>query len=302
MNISVKAIAIATFIWGLLFEPRFFLIFASLLSIYTLLGYWVGETNSNKKFNIMSYKDSGDPTGFAKMEIKLKKLDKFLEDYNSKNPQSKLSYTQIGLKSLGEAMKRVKTINGYFSFGNFMPLKDVTSSLIVDIEGKNVINLSVPGCGSSSIRGIRSKIKGKIGKIKRNKDKRVKRQMNVIKYIPSFMIGMLINTLSFLSYNLGIPFPLIKFKKRHFGNCMLTNVIGFNVEDALPSLVNIARTVMVEIINTPKIKAVAENGKIVKGKVLNLNFCFDPRYGKGACFLEALAIIKDVWLNPEKYV
>ena len=72
----------------------------------------------------------------ARIEIDSAIVDSFLEEYNSKNPDSKLSYTIIGVKSLGEMMK-----NGNFSkcikFGNVVKIPPKLI-VLVDVEGKNL--------------------------------------------------------------------------------------------------------------------------------------------------------------------
>lgn len=63
--------------------------------------------------------ETGNPTILAKIEIPTERVDKFLDTYNKKNPDSRLSYTIVGIKSLGEMMK-----DGSFSkcvrFGNIV--------------------------------------------------------------------------------------------------------------------------------------------------------------------------------------
>ena len=48
----------------------------------------------------------GNPTCWTKIEIDTEPLDQFLKEYNDKNPDKRLSYTIIGIKSIGELMKK----------------------------------------------------------------------------------------------------------------------------------------------------------------------------------------------------
>lgn len=48
-----------------------------------------------------TWNDSGDPTIHTKLEIDIDKLDDFLNEYNAKNPENKMSHTVIMTKAIG---------------------------------------------------------------------------------------------------------------------------------------------------------------------------------------------------------
>ena len=102
------------------------------------------------------------------------KIDKILKEHNEKNPKKRITYTHIALKSLGYGMKQFRYV-GWYSFGNFKKIDFIRLSVIVDIEGKNLMNLLVDNCDKISITEIAGQIKGKIGKIKTKKDKKMNR-------------------------------------------------------------------------------------------------------------------------------
>ena len=306
MNVLLQAIAVASIIWSFFYDGRLLIIFLALTILYIIfINIFLknNKTSIFQKLRIFEYNESGDPTAFAKLEIPLDHIDEFLAVYNKENPLKKLTYSHIGIKAMGMGLKEIKSC-GKHSFGNFIKAGDeeLASSLIVNIQNKNVMNLTVNNCYNNSLKKIAAQMKGKVGEMKKNKDPRVKRQMNVIRMIPSFVVHLLILFCGFVSYNLGIDFKPMKLKRHGFGFGVVTNVAGFDVSDVVPAHIHLLRDVLVMIITSPKIKPFVENGKVVKKKVFKVNLAFDPRFGKGDCFLNAINKIKQVWMDPFKYL
>lgn len=306
MNILLLAIAIASLIWSIFYDNFVLITFISLIIIYiitTTIFLKDNNTTIFQKLRIAEYQDSGDPTAFAKLDIPLDDIDKYLAEYNKKNPLKKITYSHIGLKAMGLALKEIQGC-GKHSFGNFIEAEDeeLSSSLIVNIENKNIMNLTVRDCYNSSLKEIAAQMKGKVGKMKKNKDPTVKRQMKLVRLLPSFIVHFLILFSGFMSYNLGLDFKPFKIKRHNFGFGVITNVTGFDVSDVIPAHINLLRDVLVMIISNPVVKPFAENGKIVKRKVVKVNLAFDPRFGKGECFFNAINKVKEVWTDPFKYL
>ena len=306
MNVLLQSIAIASLIWSYFYDNLLLTVFLTLIILYIIFVNIFLKNNKTtifQKFRISEYQDSGDPTAFAKLDVPLDKIDKILSEYNKKNPLKRITYSHIGLKAMGLALKEIQGC-GKHSFGNFIEAEDneLSSSLIVNIENKNIMNLTVNDCYNNSLKDIAAQMKGKIGEMKKNKDPRVKRQMNIIRMIPSFIVHLVILFSGFITYNLGLDFKPFKLKRHNFGFGVITNVTGFDVSDVIPAHINLLRDVLVMIISNPVVKPFVENGKIVKRKVVKVNLAFDPRFGKGACFLNAINKVKEVWMDPFKYL
>ncbi len=106
MNILVKAIFFATFFYGVFYEHNLLKCFIGFLVGHWIIGQLIRKSCKNeaqKKFDLLKWNQMGDPTCVGKIRVNLDPIDKLLAKYNSKNPKKKLTYTHIGLKSLGYA-------------------------------------------------------------------------------------------------------------------------------------------------------------------------------------------------------
>ncbi len=119
-----------------------------------------------KKFHMLKWVESGDPTAFTKIRMNLDPVKKVIREYNEKNPKKRITLTLLGLKSIGYAFDQVKA-KGTYNFGSFIPTEDVKGSIIVTIGDSNLMNLCVNDIDKLNVRELAAQIKGKIGKIKR---------------------------------------------------------------------------------------------------------------------------------------
>ena len=305
MNLLLESIAIASLIWSFFYKTILLTIFLTIIILYILFIniYLSNNKSKSDKIRFNEYNDTGDPTAFAKLQIPLDDIDEFLSEYNKKNPLKKITYSHIGLKAMGLALKEISN-SGKYSFGNLIKAteEEIDVSLLVNIENKNIMNLTVKSCCKNSIKQIASQLKGKIGIMKKNKDKRVKRQLNVLRMIPVFIVELVILLVSFVGYDLGMDFKPMKIKRHNFGIGVVTNIVGIKISEAIPAHVHLLRDVMIMLISNPVVKPFVIDGKICRRKVIKINLAFDPRFGNGDCFLNAINKVKEVWMNPFKYL
>ena len=129
----------ALVIWGLFYDFRFILVYVGLLLAYQLLHMWRGrgkKQSLREKLALALWGNTGNPTILARIEIDCEKVDDFLAKYNAQNPDSKLSYTIIGVKSLGN-MSKDGTFSKCLKLGNIVKIPPKVT-VLVDVEGSNL--------------------------------------------------------------------------------------------------------------------------------------------------------------------
>ena len=154
-----------------------------------------------------------------------------------------------------------------------------------------------------SVKDIASFIRGKGKKIKEGKgDEEHKKRTGSAKFLPAFIVSILIQIATFLTSNLGISLPGLGLKKDQFGSAVVTSLGMLNFDDATAPFSGFTNAVVFASICAVKEAPVVEDGKIVVGRQMQVNFTVDHRYvdgGRAKTFVEAF---KRVFQNPEKYV
>ena len=306
MNVLTFCLLMSTFIWSVTWQREILVLYLTVLGVYLALSLYFQRysvMSFARKVQIAAYSETGDPSCYARIPIDLTAVDSFLEKYNGENPDLKLTYTHIALKAVGEAMSVKKKINGKLCFGNFVPLESVDVSVLVDVEGENLLNVLVSGANKHSLRELAQQIKGKIRKVKEKKDPELNHQMKMLSGLPTFLVELIFNATAFISYNLGLSIKALKVKPNSFGTAVVTNITGSGIYDVYAPHVNFCRSVVLAAVNDSRmLPVVTENGGIEPRKMLNFNITFDHRFADGSDAMHMLSKCKDVWLNPEKYL
>ncbi len=102
---------------------------------------------------------------------------------------------------------------------------------MVDIDGgKDLAIVLVEDVGSKSVYDIQNFIKSKSSKIKKDKgDTDHKKRTGVAKFLPAFVVAILIKLTTFICHSLGLSIGPLSLKKDQFGAACITSLgmLGF---------------------------------------------------------------------------
>lgn len=302
MNFWAFSFLLSNLIWSLLFNFSLLKVYFGLITIYLTFGFFIGLRAKNsfrRKMQISTWDDSGDPCLYARFEIDMAPVEKFLEDYNKINPENKISLTLVFTKAIAMGLSASRENFGKLAFGNYVPADSMDIAFLVDVQGENLANALLKNVDKHSLRELNFQLKSHVKEFKTGKNKQLNTQINLLQYIPSFFVQLLLRFGSFMSYDFGISFPLGDLKANNFGYGVVTNITSFDINDSFAPLVPFLKTAFVATMNTPVLKAVVVNNEIVTRKIMNLNFTYDHRF-VDMCDLGVISkTFESVLKNPE---
>lgn len=304
MNIIGYSILFALLIWSIFYEQSLFLIYLLTITSYIILSSIMGRKALKlvrRKVQIATWDDIGDPTCFGQIELKTKKIDEFLKNYNKKN-QSELTYLHVALKALGQGFGNNGSLNGKLVFGSFVKSDSVDLCLILNLKNEKFEYVIVEGCNKLSINKIAEQIEIKKKALEGKKGLEKFENWFFLKYLPTYFLEIILTGISFCSYTLGIDIPFLGIKKNHYGYGLVMDVSSYNIENVHFPLSNLTKSVSVTTVNKAYEKVLVENGEVVVGKVMNLNFSVDHRFADGKDIIGMTDSIKEVWDSPEKFL
>jgi len=199
--------------------------------------------------------------------------------------------------------KTAPDVNGRIAFGKFIPYTNCNVSCLVDIEGgKDLASVTVEDVDKMSIEDVADYLKSKATRIKTTGgDEEHKKRIGPMKFIPSYIIGIILELTSFVGVTLGISVPALGLKKYAFGGCLVTSVGMMGVKDTYAPFTPFTRVPVLVVVCSVEKKAVVENDKIIIAPVLGINFTVDHRFMDGARASKLIHSIQDVFDNPETY-
>lgn len=157
MIILAFAWMIALPLWALLFDFKFLFLLLLLLLTYHFLQSFVFKRSHKSLFQRFRPEVQGKvgyPTILARMEIDCDRIDRFIDEYNEKNPDNRLSYSQVAIKSLGEMMKNSRTMSKTVRFCNVTEIQPGLI-LLVDVQGKQLGQICIRDIDKMNITEIK---------------------------------------------------------------------------------------------------------------------------------------------------
>lgn len=296
MNIFLIAIFFSIFLWSVVSDCRFLLVFLIILIIISILANLFKK--KTKIFNNI-FKNPENPTIRSIIKVDITRIDNFLKPYNIKN-QTKITYTHVAIKALSQAIMKYKNINSYISYNQIFQNKSPNIAIVINVKEKDLVFKIVRKTDKMKIKEIPNQINKGIKSIKSQKNKKINLFNIFIKHIPSYLLSLMgrINFFIFHSFLARINLNIIQ---KNLCFAAITNVSAFNIYEATACHIELIKSSIVLLLGTPKKVPVVVNGKIVHKKIMNVGISSDQRLGTGDDFLMAVKEIKDVFMNFEKY-
>lgn len=285
-------------------DPATLYLWVVFIVLYTIVNFFLDSQKPNsfrRKFNIATWSSPSEPNLYLREEIDYGRIEQFMDKYNTENPNNKITATAVFAKALGMTMAKTTKTYGKISFGQYIAIEEVNISVAVDIQGENVGFVLLKACNTNTISALANQLSQHVRKLKEKKDKNFNNQVNIFKRMPSFIIQALVRILTYVNYDLGLSLGFLKMGKEAFGCAILTNVSSWEINDVHAPLVPVCKSIIVSLMNKPKMRAVVENGEIVIKKMMYFNSTFDHRFADGHDADRMIKTLHEVLKNPELY-
>ncbi|CAD8173292.1 unnamed protein product [Paramecium pentaurelia] len=305
MTIVNNAFIASVLIYSFLYDARLLYIFLGIIVVYQALSYiyypTIGYGSGRRRLSQALWTPPTEGVIHNLVEIDLTNTMKYLQSKQAKD--SHVTLTHICIRAVAECINvSRKKICGKIVFGKFVEFPTVDISCLVNIgEGDDLAALLVQNADQKNFEDIAEYINGKAKLAKQGKDEEHQQRSGLLKYLPPFVISLLIQVTSFLTYNLGITIKALGLKKDCFGVATVTSIGTLGFRNVIAPFTPMMRNLLIVTVNQIVEKAVVKNGQIVIAPTFQLNFCTDHRFLDGGAIVKSNKVLYDVFENPEKY-
>jgi 2-oxoacid dehydrogenases acyltransferase (catalytic domain) len=179
----------------------------------------------------------------------------------------------------------------------------VEVSLLVNAEnGQDLAFCKIKEADKKTTIDVFNSINEQVQKIKRSQDTNHKKRTFLFNYLPTFLIGPLLEIMHFIINNLGLSLKALGSEKYPFGSLIITNVGSYGYENLyapFPSFSGVPILFTVGcIVKKPKVV----NDEIMIRECINISFTIDHRYTDGSRAIRLLSKFKTYIHDPEKYL
>jgi pyruvate/2-oxoglutarate dehydrogenase complex dihydrolipoamide acyltransferase (E2) component len=238
--------------------------------------------SSFRKLAIGSWKTAYDPTVYGTMTLRMDKALAYIEAFRQKTG-IRLTVTHLLAKAMAEALRRCPDANAILRFNKIYLRQRITiSTLVLQTEGGDekvdLTAAKIDDAEQKSLREIAAELEAAVQKVRQRKDAALEKSKGTIQKIPFLFLNAFTWLLSFFMYTLNLDMRRFGMPKDAFGSAIITNVGSLGLDTAYVPLVPYTRVPIFIAPGAIKDAPVVEDGKVVPGKVMNVNASFDHRF------------------------
>ncbi len=243
------------------------------------------DVSSFRKIAIGSWRTTYDPTVYGTLSVRMDKAMEYIERFRQVHGR-KLTVTHLVTKACAEALRRCPDANAILRFNKIYVRKKITISVLVvqTDQGDGKVDLAaakIDDAEKKSLTEIADEMQAAVDRVRMRKDEAMEKGKSTIKMIPFVFMNAFLRFVAFLMYTLNIDMSWAGMPRDAFGGLTVTNVGSLGLETAYVPLVPYTRVPIFVAPGLVKEVPVVEDGKIVIGKVMNINASFDHRFIDG---------------------
>jgi pyruvate/2-oxoglutarate dehydrogenase complex dihydrolipoamide acyltransferase (E2) component len=297
MKMSFFAVLLILYILYQLLPSTIFIILVSV----GFAGFWYFASSGmtlRQKLAISTWSAPDNGQIFVQLEIHAEKLKNYIEEIRKKNDK-KVTVTHLVGRALGIGLKN-SSLNARLAFGRLLKNKDVDISFLVQLDdGKNLAPTLVRSVDHKSVQELYDELNESVGKLRKNQDQEFKKNMDLVKMLPTFLLRPISRLLAILTGDLAIGIPALGIKQTPFGCCIVTSIGMLGVDSAFVPFTPFARTPILVVIGAIKDQPVVRNGQIVIAPILKITFTLDHRFIDGVEAARLGKHFQEALENPE---
>lgn len=253
-----------------------------------------------RKIAIGTWQTAYDPSIYGTMRIRMDKAMDYIEKFREKTGR-KLTITHLVAKSVANALQACPDANAVLRFNKIYLRQTIDVSLLVIMEDDGKVDLSatkINDIDKKSLVEIVDQVAVHVAKIRARKDKELEKTRQSMKMIPAIFMNAFLKMLAFLTYSLNLNLKWLGIPKDAFGGAVVTSIGSIGLDIGYVPLVPYTRVPIWVAPGTVTDEAIVVDGKVVVGKMLNLNATFDHRVVDGGHAAVLAKSLRESLQNP----
>jgi len=241
------------------------------------------DLSSFRKLAIGSWKTAYDPTVYGTLTVRMDKAMAYIEAFRQRTGV-RLTVTHLVAKAMGEALRRCPEANAILRYNRIYLRQRVTlSTLVVQTDGGKVdlTSARIEDADKKNLREIAGDLEEAVRRVRERRDVALEKGKSTIQKMPYLFLNTFTWLLSFFMYTLNLDLSRFGMPKDAFGSAIITNVGSLGLDTAYVPLAPYTRVPIFIAPGAVKEVPVVEDGKVVPGKVMNINATFDHRFIDG---------------------
>ncbi|CAG9329665.1 unnamed protein product [Blepharisma stoltei] len=301
MNALAVCGILSAVIYALLFNftlVKIFLIFGGLYGVCSWIFVGLSASkynNARRKIMICTWSDPVGPEIYGCIKMNFENAAKFLNELQEKTGKH-ITYVHLVLKTIGEMLKEFPDLNGRLTQGCYAPNSSIDVSFMVPVDERNI---SYPICIKSIDQKNLAEISEEVEK--GVKEAQNKKEIALLKYVPTCFRGVLCEIRAWLTVSLGLHIPFLGSLSYPSGHCLVSDISYTELDTIYLPFTPSLRSPVSFVINSVKPEPCVINGAPAVQSFLTLTGTIDHRYLDGVRAAKAQNKIKEILENPANF-
>lgn len=259
------------------------------------------KLSSWRKVAIGTWRDAGDPSVYAYMDIEIEPGLAYIEKLR-RETGLRITMSHFVGKVIAETLHRHPSINCILRFGRLYPRKsvDVFFQVATDMSGEDLSGMTVREAHRKSIPEIAQEMETRVQAIKQKRDHSFTKMKKTMGAFPGYFAAFILNFAGFLMYTLNLWTPLLGSPRDPFGSVMITNIGSLGLDMAFAPLVPYSRVPLLIALGSVREAPLVKNGQVTVAKVIRVCVTFDHRLIDGVHGSHMSRTVQQIFANPER--
>jgi pyruvate dehydrogenase E2 component (dihydrolipoamide acetyltransferase) len=242
--------------------------------------------SSFRKVAIGTWRTAYDPSVYGTLTVRMEEAVRYRDAFR-KATGKHLTFSHMMAKATGAVLQKMPDANAILRWNRIYLRKRIGVFFQVAMEDPETGEIDLSGAKvddpeDKTLVEIIDEFDSKVRRVRKGKDKELESTRSTFKLVPFFFLNFLLRFISFLTYTLNWSLKWAGIPKDPFGSVMITNIGSLGLEQAYVPLVPYSRVPLLVAMGAIEDAPVAEDGKLVLGKIMRICATFDHRVLDGS--------------------
>lgn len=254
-----------------------------------------------RRISLATWRTARDPSVYGSVTLRVDALRDYLLAYRQATGRH-LTLTHLVGKAVAGILDEVPDVNVLHRWGRLYHRGDNVVMFQVAMRDPDTgrVDLSIHALRDGHrkpLDAIIDEFEEGVARIRAARDPELERTRGLLKRLPTWLTGWMVEGMSFLMYTLNLDISPLGFPRSPFGAIAVTNVGSLGIEEAYVPLVPYTRApVLVALGAMQRSPVVDEHGELGVGWTLKVMATFDHRVLDGAHASRMIEVLRR-WLE-----
>jgi pyruvate/2-oxoglutarate dehydrogenase complex dihydrolipoamide acyltransferase (E2) component len=261
------------------------------------------DLSSFRKIAIGTWTTAKDPSVYGSVELEMDETLRYIEAFREQTGK-RLTVTHLMAFAVGKVLEAMPDANAVLRFGRIWIKQEISVFFQVAMKDPESGQIDLSGVTvrepqRKTIAEIVDEFEAVANKVRAGKDEEKESTRRSFKSIPGWLVGYVLDFISFFVYTLNLDMRWAGIPKDMLGSAMVTNVGSLGLEEAYVPLVPYSKVPLLVAVGALKrVPVVREGDRIEPATIMKLYATFDHRILDGAHAAKMADTLKKMFGDP----